>query len=320
MSQSPAAPLPGGPAPDSPIADVSYRNYDGPLLRHRHRWWIIARTMIALALKRRGLYVLGIFAMLPAVLGGFVLFLRNQTAEMGSMSDPKLFAYGMNEAYNGSLFWLFLITLTAGAGTIAADNRANALQVYLSRPLTKNDYLAGKWTALFLILFVVGVVPLLVLYLFCLGSFHEHGFLKNNPNLIAHLMLAAALPAVLHASLIVGFSACTNRPLLAGGLYAGLYVGLPIILAVVALILSESGHPKLGVTVGKLSIGGVLDGIALHVFDVVPSLFGQPLMRAGRTMPPNPYLGPLLAAYSLLVVGGLAVARARIRAVEVVRG
>ena len=72
------------------------------------------------------------------------------------------------------LFLLF-IALLAGAGSIANDNRANALLVYLSKPCRKVDYLFGKWAGLamliagvpfysqnhlFLILSVIGFVAM----------------------------------------------------------------------------------------------------------------------------------------------------------------
>ncbi len=47
-------------------------------------------------------------------------------------------------------FWIsrscssFFITVYAGSGLIADDIRANALQLYLSRPVTRTQYIAGK--------------------------------------------------------------------------------------------------------------------------------------------------------------------------------
>ena len=39
--------------------------------------------------------------------------------------------------------FVFLVTVTLGA-CIAEDRRANALQIYLSKPLTRLEYIAGK--------------------------------------------------------------------------------------------------------------------------------------------------------------------------------
>src|SRR5207247_2490770 len=55
--------------------------------------------------------------------------------------------------------FLFFITVYAGAGLIAADRRANALQIYLSKPLTRLEYIAGKLTILITILLLVTWMP-----------------------------------------------------------------------------------------------------------------------------------------------------------------
>ena len=44
--------------------------------------------------------------------------------------------------------FVFFITVRVGAGLIANDRRANALQIYLSKPLTRLEYIAGKLSIL----------------------------------------------------------------------------------------------------------------------------------------------------------------------------
>ena len=40
--------------------------------------------------------------------------------------------------------FVFFVTVFVGAGLIANDRRANALQVYLSKPLLRMEYIGGK--------------------------------------------------------------------------------------------------------------------------------------------------------------------------------
>ena len=56
-------------------------------------------------------------------------------------------------------FFVFLITIYVGAGLIANDRRANALQIYLSKPLMRTEYIAGKAAVLFFFLLLVTWVP-----------------------------------------------------------------------------------------------------------------------------------------------------------------
>ena len=46
----------------SPIADLSYRNYDGPLEPPISRWWPIARVGILKAFKNKWFWVVSIFS------------------------------------------------------------------------------------------------------------------------------------------------------------------------------------------------------------------------------------------------------------------
>src|SRR4051812_17401259 len=61
--------------------------------------------------------------------------------------------------------FLFFITVYAGAGLIANDRRANALQIYLSKPLTRGEYVFGKLAILMTFLLLVSWVPAVVLLL-----------------------------------------------------------------------------------------------------------------------------------------------------------
>ena len=59
--------------------------------------------------------------------------------------------------------FVFFITVYAGAGLIANDRRANALQIYLSKPLTRVEYIFGKLAILMTFLLLVTWVPAMLL-------------------------------------------------------------------------------------------------------------------------------------------------------------
>jgi ABC-2 type transport system permease protein len=304
-----------------PIADVSYRHYDGPLRAHPLRWWIIARSLIRGTLGRWWFWALTALALTPYLVSGFMLYLRSQVPpEAQALLAQRPISGLFYDAFHYSLFWIFLLALLVGASSIAADNRANALQIYLAKPLTRVDYLAGKWGGVFLLLGGAMLAPALVLYLYCLASFYNEGFLRDYRYLLLQVLGAAALAAGLHSSLMVGFSAWTRRPLLAGGLYAGLYVGVGVVASVVYFILSGAGQPEVANTVAHLSVPGLLRGIAQHLFDATPTFFGVPVNGPRGDEVGKPALLPLLAVAFGSAATGLLAALARIRAVEVVRG
>src|SRR6478609_3756473 len=92
-------------------------------------------------------------------------------------------------------FFVFIMTIYVGAGLIANDRRASALQIYLSKPLMRTEYIFGKAAVLFAFLLFVTLVPgllLLLLQVLFAGSF---AFLTKNLFLFPAIAIAAVLQA-----------------------------------------------------------------------------------------------------------------------------
>jgi ABC-2 type transport system permease protein len=309
--------------PPGPIADVSYRPYDGPQHRRRVRWWIVARATLGMAVRRWAFWVLAVFGALPYLGAGFQHYMRSQIP-MGPQAfmperAPASYFYDSMLGFGGAEFSLFLLALMVGAGSIAGDNRTNALQIYLARPITKGDYLVGKWAGVFLTLAAVSLLPALALFLYLWGSLAGTGFFRQQPWLAPQVLLVSCLPPLLHASLMLGFSAWNRQPVRAGGFYAAFYIGSLFAAPLAGGILRRTGHEQVAPTIRHCSLPGLIQGLGQNIYDVAPTFFGLPIRgRGGFGVRPDwPLLVVLVA---VLVVAGLIAARARIRAVEVVQG
>ncbi len=312
----------------SNIADLSYRNYDGPLISRAIRWWTISKSGIQGAMKKPGFWVAVAFCILPYLIHGFVFYLSQQ---MSAMGGPGAMLQGPAAERFGRLFYtclcgntneisMFVIALLIGTGSIAADNRANALMVYLSKPITKGDYLFGKWAGIFLTLWLVALLPCLLLFLFCMVLYTSDGFLKDNPTLILHVLLSSLVPALIHSSLLIGISAWSKSPRLVGAIYAAIYfVG-----GILSWLLGNSLYadsPKMNNLVQHFSLNGIMEGLIQNILHVTLGL--SMTMTTQRMDDPAlaiPMLSPLLVAGIAIVVGGVLAARTKINAVEVVRG
>jgi ABC-2 type transport system permease protein len=314
----------------SPIADLSYRTYDGTLHSRTARWWIVALSGIRMSVRKAGFWIAAAIAILPYMIAALTLFIKSMSQAARGLSPMGGFAgLDATQKYAGTFFdtlsnqqvMLLVMALIVGSGSIAADNRTNALQVYLAKPITKLDYLVGKWAGVFLTLFAVTVVPGLFLYLYCLLSFLSDGFLKNEPWLIGRMILAAAVPATIHASLICGCSAWSRTPRMAGAVYAALFFASSIISGI-AWGVRHHGNPGEGILLRHLSIEGVINGLTQNIYGVtqhVPTFHRRSMeLQQASLIPPS--LGWMLLLAGVMVVIGVAATRARIRAVEVVRG
>ena len=110
-----------------------------------------------------------------------------------------------------------------GAGLVANDKRANALQIYLSKPLTRIEYIVGKLVILGAFLLMVTWVPailLLVLQVAFSGSF---SFLRQNLYLFPAVTVFAFLQVLLAAFTMLALSSLSKSSRYVAILYAGAY-------------------------------------------------------------------------------------------------
>jgi ABC-2 type transport system permease protein len=305
----------------SPIADLSYRGYGGPLAGHALRWWTVALATIRTAQRKPWFWIWSVVSTLSYVFGILILFFtaQFQSAMSAVGQRPEWSSHFMN-ALPWALFFMLPVTMVVGAASIAADNRANALLVYLSKPVTKLDYLAGKWVGVFVLLLAVAFLPALLLYLYLLLSFRAEGFFTSDRLLLAKVLAVSVIAAAIHSSLILGFSAWSKSPTMAGALYAGFYfLGItiaPLLSLTVGNVLGQKA-----ITIRAFAIPGLIQGLAYHVYHLFPEQHRRPL-GLGRVLGelPQPLLWPIVAWAVALVVIPIVLARLRIRAVEVVRG
>ncbi|RYG88802.1 hypothetical protein EON77_00150 [bacterium] len=329
----------------APIADLTYRNYDGPLNPPAARWWAIARLSIRLALKKRSFWWWSLLSAIYYIILMVFFYIADSFA-------TNLTADGKNPLI-ANIVWrdqfvhgfsigqisLLVIALIVATGAIANDNRANALLVYLSKPCTKLDYIVGKWVGIFIPISLVGFVPMALFWAYGALSFREYGFLTEDPLMLPKLALVAMCGGALHASLGLAVSSMFNQARVAGATYAGIYFISNFVTK--AMQFGHAYYASEGMRVPTwidrafyASIDGVNIAMAKLILGTSGSaVFGGALAttaRAGQNRPPSnvantprgiipsPPLEMFLPIFLILVVGGLLLAYRRVRAVEVV--
>lgn len=322
--------------PSTPIADLTYRSYDGPLETPIHRWWAITRMSIRLSVKKKGFWIWSAisaywYVVLMAVFYFVDNFFANQTNPLQAAGRPNPFFQQLVwkdqfvHAFSISQLLLFIVALLVGAGTIANDNRANALLVYLSKPCTKVDYLIGKWVGIFIPITLVTLVPMLLFYGYCLMSFRDYGFLRDEPLLILKLLFVAPISGFFHASIALGISSLFNQGRLAGATYAGVYfITLFLSKAMQIIHLTSDGQPPPIVhSLFYASVDGIQIGLAKAILgtdggQLFPMMNGRRGQGGMVTPVPQPELYIVLPIFLALCAAALWLAWSRVRAVEVV--
>ena len=311
----------------APIADLTYRNYDGPLAPPMYRWWGIAKMMMRLAIKKKSFWVFAslsgwwYFIMAAVFYFSESIFVAQGRLGPNPMLSQVVWKGAFLEAFSRSQLFLFIIALLIGVGQIANDNRANALLVYLSKPCTKGDYLIGKWFGIFVPLLCVVSAPALVFYGYCAMSYREYGFFTQDHWLILKLLVLFPITPAFHASVALGISSLFNQGRIAGAVYSGIYFMSDFFTIAVAGILNMSARSdpqlsKLLNTAFYFSIDGIQFALAKNILH---ARGGQTLGGGGFARPPEIPSAPLfIAIYVGICALALWIAWTRIRAVEVV--
>jgi ABC-2 type transport system permease protein len=319
----------------SPIADLSYRHYDGPLEPPAHRWWAIARASMRLSLRKRGFWIWATLSAWSYILL-LIIFFFVDTFSQGiaeGQKNPILLQIVWKDqflnAFSTAQLFYFILALLIGVGTIANDNRANALLVYLSKPCTKTDYVIGKWLGIFVPITLVTAVPTFLFYLYCLMTYRDYGFLTEDPRLPFKLAAMVLVSGFVHASLSLGISSLFNQGRLAGATYAGLYfftLSFTKAMHIISNQLQGDSKPVPGM-VNNLyyaSVDGIQIGLAKAILGtdgsvLIPGMNGGGRRAGSSPLPvPAPEFWPIFGVVVGICVLSLLFAWTRVKAVEVV--
>ena len=118
--------------------------------------------------------------------------------------------------------FVFLVTVTLGAVSIADDRRANALQIYLSKPLTRLEYIAGKLSVLMVFLLFITWVPALLLLVVQVGFAGNFTFLKANAYLFPAITVYSLIEVLLVSICVMALSSLSTSGRFVGILYTAL--------------------------------------------------------------------------------------------------
>src|SRR5262245_36646102 len=203
----------------SPIHDQGYRRYAGQRTPPGRAWSVIARAGIRTLLSRRAFIGLLLMAWLPFVVRTVQIYAAPSRPPASFLApDARMFRQFLEQQQ----VFLFFITVYAGAGLIATDRRANALQIYLSKPLTRFEYVFGKLAILSTFLLFVTWVPAVLLLLIQVMFSGSFKFFLDNLFLFPAITIFSFIQVIAVASAMLALSSLSNSSRYVGVLYTGL--------------------------------------------------------------------------------------------------
>jgi ABC-type transport system involved in multi-copper enzyme maturation permease subunit len=243
-----------------PIHDQSYRRYSGVRAALGRSWTVIAWAGIRSMIRKRAFMGLMLFAWLPFIVRAVQIYVSANFPQAAVFAPT---AETFREFLEQQDFFVFVVTIYVGAGLIANDRRANALQIYLSKPMMRSEYIAGKAAILFVFLALVTLAPALLLLLLQVMFAGNFTFLSTNLFLFPAIIVASLLQVLLATFTMLALSALSKSSRYVGILYAG---ALFFTAAIYGAMVAITGSTKLS----YLSLGANLSQVVDVIFRLEP--------------------------------------------------
>jgi ABC-type transport system involved in multi-copper enzyme maturation permease subunit len=116
--------------------------------------------------------------------------------------------------------FVFFIAVSVGAGLIANDRRANALQIYLSKPIGRWEYILGKLAILLAFVLLVTWLPALLLLFVQVLFAGNFAFFRENVYLFPAITLVSLVEGLAVSFAMLALSSLSNNSRLVAILYA----------------------------------------------------------------------------------------------------
>jgi ABC-2 type transport system permease protein len=201
-----------------PIHDQGYRRYGGERAPHGRSWAVIASAGIRTMLRKRAFLGLLLLSWAPFFVRAVQLYAAANVPQAAFLAaTPELFRDFLRQQD----IFVFFIAVYVGSGLIANDRRANALQIYLAKPLTRIEYVFGKLAVLLAFLLLVTWVPAIVLLLVQVMFAGNFAFLAANLYLFPAITLSAFVGAIVVSATMLALSSLSRSSRYVGILYAG---------------------------------------------------------------------------------------------------
>lgn len=277
-----------------PIHDQSYQRYGGARTAVGKSWQVMTRAGVMSVITKRVFIGVMLMAWLPFVIRAVAIYF-SQAVTQAAFLAPK--GETFREFLDQQSPYIFFVTIYVGAGLIANDRRANALQLYLSKPMTSIEYIAGKLAILFLFLISVTFLPAMMLLLVQAAFSGSLEFVRNNLYLLPAITLFSLAQVLLASTTMLALSSLSKSSRFVGVMYAGVFFFTTALFQTLRGITGRSTFAWLSPTASLQQLGDVIFRIE-----------------------PRYQLSPAIAALAVVVMigGSVWIMLRKVRGVEIV--
>jgi ABC-2 type transport system permease protein len=277
-----------------PIHDQGYRRYGGLKARRGTGWMVITRAGIRTFFAKRAFLGLLLVSWFPFFVRAVQIYAAANLPQAAFLAPT---AETFRQFLDQQQIFVFFVTVYVGAGLIANDRRANALQIYLSKPLTRAEYVFGKLAILMTFLALVTWLPAIVLLIVQISFAGNFTFFRNNVFLFPAITVFSFVQVTMVATAMLALSSLSKSSRYVGILYAAVIFFTQAIYGVLYAVTRSTSLSWISFSANLTQVGDVI--------------FRQPLKYD------TPWQVSLLMIVGLIALSGVILER-HVRGVEVV--
>jgi ABC-2 type transport system permease protein len=243
----------------------TYKPYDGPQTPAWSRFYVISRYTFSTLFKSRIFTAFTVLCFFPVLIGiAYIYFLHSGTAQM-------LLSVNVRSTLTINNFWFatflqvqawlgFWLVTAAAPGMVSRDFANHGIQLYLSRPISRTEYLLGKLTVLACLLSCTTWVPGLLLFSLNAGL-EGSSWAWENSYLVGSIILSGFLWIAVISFVCLALSVWVKSRIAGTGLILGIFFLLPGFGRAMDVILRTEW--------GRLfSLGYALQVVWLHLYRI----------------------------------------------------
>lgn len=202
-----------------PIHDQGYRRYGGTRAPRGRAWAVVTKAGLRTLFAKRAFVALLLLSWMP-------FFVRAVQIYAAANLPQASFLAPTSQTFRQFLgqqdLFVFFVTVYVGAGLIANDRRAHALQLYLSKPLTRAEYVFGKLAILLTFILLITWVPAIVLLIVQVAFAGNFTFFRSNLFLFPAITIFTFIEAIVGSMSMLALSSLSSNSRYVGILYAAL--------------------------------------------------------------------------------------------------
>jgi ABC-2 type transport system permease protein len=218
------------------VYEQTYKPYDDKMTPAWSRFLILPRYAYHDLFKYKLFLLLFVLCYVCPLIYTILIYLRHNLGALAAFGTDAI-EVARDIPIGGGFFFIFIniqtslafiFTVIIGPALISRDIANNALPLYLSRPFSRFEYIAGKISVLLILLSLITWVPGLLLFLF--NSYLEGGAWMYENFWIAKAIFTLSLSWLVILSLLAtAFSAWIKwRTAASAALFAVILIPMPI--------------------------------------------------------------------------------------------